>query len=109
MFVRIDFLQWLGQPEINIIEAHLPLLNPVSYLTALFTILPFLGFGVECLLSRIDNGSCEGARHLKKLIVVVLRLGDRSAKRVDSPIESGNGNVQLLGLLAKYSRQSITL
>jgi hypothetical protein len=52
---RVDFLERFGQIEIDVVQAHLPLLNPFTHLLALFAILPFLGFRIEFLLSRLRD------------------------------------------------------
>jgi len=47
--VRVKFLQSFGQFEINLVQAHLPLLDLASHQSAGFALLPSLGFRIEFL------------------------------------------------------------
>jgi hypothetical protein len=74
MLVRVDFLKRLGQAEIDIVEAHLPLLDPGSDPNAVITLLLSLRFCV--LLGGITDLAGEGSGLFQGLIVIDLRLGN---------------------------------
>jgi hypothetical protein len=44
VLIGIDFLQFLRQFKLNVVQAHFPLLDPGSHLDALLAVLPSLGF-----------------------------------------------------------------
>jgi hypothetical protein len=107
MLVGVDFLKRFGEFEIDIVEAHLPLLNPGPDLNAVVAVLPPLGFRIELLLSRFRDLVGEGAGLLHCLVVVKLCLDDRPRKRRDLPIECGDGAIERGRPDAKIGRQHI--
>jgi hypothetical protein len=107
VIIRVDFVQRLRQFEVDVIQAHLPLLDPTSHLDALVAALPFLGFRVECLSGRLGDAAGKGPCPFQDLIVVVHRCMNRLGKRLDCLIERDDGAVQRFSLLAKVSRQGV--
>jgi hypothetical protein len=59
VLLRIDFLQRFGQIELEVVQAHFPLLDPAPYLDALVAVLPFFGFGLQLLQSRVGDISAR--------------------------------------------------
>src|ERR1700686_1156746 len=47
VLLGINFRQWLGHLKVNVVQSHLPLLDPVSYLDTRVAFLPSLGPGIE--------------------------------------------------------------
>ena len=55
--VGIDFRQWLGHFEVNVVQIHFPLLNPASHLDTLVASSPSLGPGIEFVTSRLGDAA----------------------------------------------------
>ena len=106
LLVGIDFRQWLGHFEVNIVQTHFPLLDPDAELDTFVASLPSFRPGIEFVLSGL-NAAGEAASLFQNFVVVVERFDDHPGERLDRLIERGDGGVQRRGLPAKVSRQSI--
>ena len=107
LLVGIDFRQWLGNFEVNVVQTHFPLLDPASHLDTVVASLPSLGSGIEFVLSGLGDDVGKSASFFQGCIAVVLSFDDRPGKRLDRLIERDDGGVQRRDLLAKVSHQSI--
>jgi hypothetical protein len=67
----------LGQFEVDVVEAHFPLLDPASHLNALLARVPLLGFSVERRRGRLDDAAGEGAGPFQDPAIVCQRIPNR--------------------------------
>jgi hypothetical protein len=69
-------------------------LDPISYQSPGFAVLPPFGFALDLRPRGLDDAGSQRAGRLQDLIVAGLRFSNGTAQRFNSQVEGGDGDVE---------------